>query len=147
MNIDLIFLKFMIYWEVRRGSPSRITALSWRRGLYNLMKLWAMPCRATQDGRVIAELLFSHSVMSNSLWPCGLQHARPPCPSPSSRACSNKLMAMNHAVQGHPRQMGHSREFWENVIHWRREGQTTPLHLPWESHELYKRPKRYDTEK
>ena len=27
--------------------------------------------------------------MSNSLWPHGLQHARLPCPSPSSGACSN----------------------------------------------------------
>ena len=26
---------------------------------------------------------FSHSVMSNSLWPHGLQHARLPCPSPT----------------------------------------------------------------
>ena len=26
---------------------------------------------------------FSHSVMSNSLWPHELQHARPPCPSPT----------------------------------------------------------------
>ena len=26
---------------------------------------------------------FSHSVVSSSLWPCGLQHARPPCPSPT----------------------------------------------------------------
>ena len=26
---------------------------------------------------------FSHSVVSNSLWPHGLQHARPPCPSPT----------------------------------------------------------------
>ena len=34
-------------------------------------------------------LLFTHSVMSNSLWPHGLQHARPPCPSPSPGACSN----------------------------------------------------------
>ena len=34
-------------------------------------------------------LLFSHSVVSNSLWPYGLQHARLPCPSPSPRACSN----------------------------------------------------------
>ena len=34
-------------------------------------------------------LLFSHSVISDSLWPCGWQHARPPCPSPSPRACSN----------------------------------------------------------
>ena len=27
--------------------------------------------------------------MSNSLQPHGLQHARPPCPSPTPRACSN----------------------------------------------------------
>ena len=31
---------------------------------------------------------FSHSVVSNSLQPHGLQHARLPCPSPTSRACS-----------------------------------------------------------
>ena len=34
-------------------------------------------------------LLFSHQVMSNSLQPHGLQHARPPCPSPSPRLCSS----------------------------------------------------------
>ena len=34
-------------------------------------------------------LLFGHSVVSDSLWPHGLQHARHPCPSPSSEACSN----------------------------------------------------------
>ena len=32
---------------------------------------------------------FSCSVMSNSLWPHGLQHARLPCPPPTPRACSN----------------------------------------------------------
>ena len=32
---------------------------------------------------------FSRSVMSNSLQPCGLQHARPPCPSPTPRVYSN----------------------------------------------------------
>ena len=32
---------------------------------------------------------FSHSVMSNSLQPHGLQHARLPCPSPSPKVCSN----------------------------------------------------------
>ena len=31
----------------------------------------------------------SRSVVSNSLWPHGLQHARLPCPSPIPRACSN----------------------------------------------------------
>jgi len=34
-------------------------------------------------------LLFSHSVVSDSLQPHGLQHARLPCPSPTPRACSN----------------------------------------------------------
>ena len=32
---------------------------------------------------------FSRSVVSDSLWPHGLQHARPPCPSPTPRACSD----------------------------------------------------------
>ena len=34
-------------------------------------------------------LLFSCSVVSDSLRPHGLQHARLPCPSPSPRACSH----------------------------------------------------------
>ena len=32
---------------------------------------------------------FSHSVVSDSLQPHGLQHTRPPCPSPTPGACSN----------------------------------------------------------
>ena len=32
---------------------------------------------------------FSHSVVSDSLWPHGLQHARPPCPLPTPRVYSN----------------------------------------------------------
>ena len=36
-----------------------------------------------------AEIQFSRSVMSNSLWPHGLQHTRLPCPSPFSEVCSN----------------------------------------------------------
>ena len=34
-------------------------------------------------------LQFSHSVVSDSLWLHGLQHARLPCLSPTPRACSN----------------------------------------------------------
>ena len=30
-----------------------------------------------------------------------------------------------HAIQGHPKWMGQSEEFWQNVVHWRREWQTT----------------------
>ena len=32
---------------------------------------------------------FSHSIVPDSLWPHGLQHTRPPCPSPTHGACSN----------------------------------------------------------
>ena len=32
---------------------------------------------------------FNCSVVSNSLQPHGLQHTKPPCPSPTPRACSN----------------------------------------------------------
>ena len=32
-------------------------------------------------------LMFSHPVGSNLSWPHGLQHARPPCPSPSPGVC------------------------------------------------------------
>ena len=32
---------------------------------------------------------FSHSVVSDSLWPHESQHTRPPCPSPTSRVHSN----------------------------------------------------------
>ena len=39
-----------------------------------------------KDTRVIQ---FSHSVVSDSLWPHGLQHTRLPCPSPTPGACSN----------------------------------------------------------
>ena len=38
---------------------------------------------------VIRALLFSCSVVSNSLQHHGLQHARLPCPSPSPKTCSN----------------------------------------------------------
>ena len=36
---------------------------------------------------------FSHSVVSDSLWSHGLQHARPPCPSPYPRVYSNSCPA------------------------------------------------------
>ena len=36
---------------------------------------------------------FSCSVVSDSLWPRGLQHARPPCPSPTPRAYSNSCLS------------------------------------------------------
>ena len=39
-------------------------------------------------------LLFSYSVVSDSLQPHGPQHARLPCPSPSPRVCSNSCLIL-----------------------------------------------------
>ena len=49
---------------------------------------------------------FSHSVMSDSLWPHGLPHARHPCPSPTSRFTQThvhwSVMPSNHLILCHP---------------------------------------------
>ena len=41
--------------------------------------------RGKQRMRWFSSVQFSHSVLSNSLQPNELQHARPPCPSPTPR--------------------------------------------------------------
>ena len=47
--------------------------------------------------------LVSHSVMSDSLWPRGLQHTRFPCPSPTPRAYSTHVLHVSDAIQpSHP---------------------------------------------
>ena len=42
---------------------------------------------------------FSHSVVSDSLWTHELQHARPPCPSPTPRVHSNLCPLVSDAIQ------------------------------------------------
>ena len=46
---------------------------------------------------------FSRSVMSNFLWPCGLQHARTPCPSPTPKFTQTHVHWVGDAIQpSHP---------------------------------------------
>ena len=48
-------------------------------------------------------LLFSHSVLSDALWPHELQHTRLPCPSPSARVCSSSCLLSRDAIHlSHP---------------------------------------------
>ena len=42
---------------------------------------------------------FSHSVVSNSLWPHGLQHARLPCPSPTPGLIQTHVHCVGDAIQ------------------------------------------------
>ena len=60
----------------------------------------------------VSSVEFSRSVMSDSLWPHGLQHARLPCSLPTPRACSNvsieSVMPSNHLIICHPLLLPHS---------------------------------------
>ena len=63
------------YDHKQRGQKS----LPAQQGLYEAVEM--------QEHHEQNVLLFSHSVMSSSLHPHGLQHARLPCPSPSPGVC------------------------------------------------------------
>ena len=56
----------------------------------------------------------------------------------SKRSCRDSVK-LSHPMWGHPRWRGHSREVWQNMVHWRKEWQTTSVFLPWEPHEQMKR--------
>ena len=70
--VHVYYYFFLDHWSLSCIKPS---ACILRIGF------WDFPC-----GPVVQ---FSRSVMSNSLQPHGLQHARLPCPSSTPRACSN----------------------------------------------------------
>ena len=55
----------------------------WKKNLYTF---WAKNIYNISINSIVQ---FSHSVVSNSLWSHGLQHARLSCLSPNPRACSN----------------------------------------------------------
>ena len=75
-KIGLTWLLLPFHLLISRGSYraeiSGVILTLWRAGLH-----------------YVNSVQFSHSVMSDSLRPCGLQCARLPCPSPTPRAYSN----------------------------------------------------------
>ena len=65
---------------------------AWQATVHGVKKGWTWLSDKAQNNIYVKILpllffLFSHTVMSNSLQPHGLQHARPLCPSPSPRVC------------------------------------------------------------
>ena len=55
--------------------------------MYTLTGSWS--ARKLEVEQQFSSVQFSYSVMSNSLRSHGLQHTRPPCPSPTTRVYSN----------------------------------------------------------
>ena len=66
-----------------------------RKGIFPFLKAFAFPFREFPSGFLLGyvSVQFSLSVMSDSLWPHGLQHARLPCPSPTPEACSDSWLS------------------------------------------------------
>ena len=64
--------------ELLKAAPCSLRVGTWRKRLFG-----------SPGPLLVLLLLFSRSVVSNSLWPHGLQHPRFPCPSPPPGACSN----------------------------------------------------------
>ena len=66
-----------LYWNTMRRQVHEVSAtclvMGWSE-FSHLQKMYSVQ--------------FGHSVISDSLWPHGLQHTRLPCLSPTSRACS-----------------------------------------------------------
>ena len=67
-------------WTELNWTENKVSLLPLFRHLF-LMEWW--------DRMPFSSVQFRHSVMSDSLLPHGLQHTRPPCPSPTPRVYSN----------------------------------------------------------
>ena len=75
---------------VQGSNPCLLQLLHWQEGLgvggvSLLLKPPGKPIFMSQ----FSSVQFSRSVVSDSLRPCELQHARPPCPSPTPRVYPN----------------------------------------------------------
>ena len=74
--------------------------VTWRRFSVEDLYLSFSKCKYTTD---IPSVQFTHLLVSNSLWRPGLQHTRPPCPSPTPWVCTNpcpitSVMPSNHLI-------------------------------------------------
>ena len=77
----------------KSGSPK----LQYLRPLIMLFVLWILTLIQ------FSSIQFSHSVLSDSLRPHGLQHTRPPCPSPTPRVYLNSCSLSRWCLQpSHP---------------------------------------------
>ena len=69
--------------------PGKHQEFSTKIRLSHSLSLWKREISYTRISWPSSSVQFSHSVMSDSLQPHGLQQAKLPCPSPIAGACSN----------------------------------------------------------
>ena len=80
LNLGLLHCRWLLHHLSHQGSPN---ILEWVA--YPFSRGSSQPRNQTRVSGIIGRLF----TISAILWPHGLQHTRPPCPSPSPRASSN----------------------------------------------------------
>ena len=74
-------------WQCQPSEDLRsLCYIPWMRILHHINFVAWYSCTQTSG---LSSVQISHSVVSDSLWSHGLQHARLPCPLPTARTCSN----------------------------------------------------------
>ena len=97
---SFVLSKFSLHGINKQKAQSRLCS---PEKVMSFVTQWKM-CRESPWNELSVQ--FSRSVVSDSLWPHGLQHARHPCASPTPRACSLTSFALvmpsNHFILCHP---------------------------------------------
>ena len=82
-------VELLCVWEKDRQRETIQLSLLFLNDKTDFILSWCNYWHYISPLHLIYILLFSHSVVSDSFRPCGLQHARLPCPSLALRVCSN----------------------------------------------------------
>ena len=77
------------FWQHSEGTQALFSQLVGRQLMVSPQGSWQWPWSVLLPRLLVGSVWFSHSVVSNSLRPHGLQHARSPCPSSTLRVYSN----------------------------------------------------------
>ena len=87
MALAISFQSMNIYSTPHLLPHEKYVSIAWSRAQYGSSHVCLIhPCMPSMVHLLSS---FSCSVVSDALWPHGLQHTRPPCPSLFPRICSN----------------------------------------------------------
>ena len=149
-NIRIVWIctKICIKFLVSGQTPGREHSPTHQQKI-GLKIYWAWPGPPEQD-LVLPTASPSHQEASTSLLSSSIkgqtewkaQSQKTTQTDHMDHNCVQLSETVSHAVSGHPIQMDHGGEFWQNLVHRRRKWQTTAAFLPWEPHQQYEQAKR-----
>ena len=97
-----------IYSSLTSGPPKPVSAITFQISRHTLRFLFnrfmmVQFFSSSPSGPLLSSIQFSRSVVSDSLRPQGLQHSRPPCPSPTPEFTQTHVHRVSDAIQSsHP---------------------------------------------